>query len=68
MAKTEFKKLTDLQYNFRITRRLEPREVANLWDLDVKGPADDEWVRVCDADMLSTCVAKVSFIFEQDGL
>lgn len=68
MSKTIFKKNTDLRYEFKITRHTEPKEIANLWDLDVKGPADDEWVKVCQADMLGTCVAKVSFIFEQDGL
>jgi len=68
MSNTQFKKLTDLTYEFRISRRAEPKEVRNLWDLDVKGPNDDSFIRVVDADMLSTCIAKMGFVFEQDGL
>ena len=65
---THFKKTTDIQYEFKISRRTEPKEVRNLWDLDVKGPTDADFVRVCDADSLSTCIAKMGFVFEQDGL
>lgn len=63
-----FVKTIDLVYQFRVQRHTAPKEIANLWDLDVKGPADDEWVKVVNADFLSTCIAKMGFIFEQDGL
>ncbi len=63
-----FTKTTDLQYEFKIVRHTSPKEIANLWDLFVKGPADDEFVKIVNADFLSTCIAKMGFVFEQDGL
>ena len=63
-----FTKTTDLTYEFKIQRHVMPKEIANLWDLDVKGPEDKDFVKIVQADMLSTVIAKIGFIFEQDGL
>ena len=63
-----FVKTTDIAYEFKIERNALPKEIANLWNLYVKGPGDDKFVKIVDADMLSTCIAKVGFIFDQDGL
>ena len=65
---TKFEKQTDLTYSFRISRRKLPIEVRNLWDLEVKTPSDEDWVKIVDADALSTILDKIGYIFEQDGL
>ena len=62
MPKTGFKKNTDLEYTFVVTRTIAPKEVANLWSLKVNGE------KIVDNDNLSTVVAKISYVFEQDGL
>jgi len=62
MAKTEFRKNTDLEYTFVVKRTIAPKEVANLWSLYLNGEC------VVDNDALSTVVAKIGYIFEQDGL
>lgn len=64
---TKFKKTHDLSYQFRISRVAEGN-FKNLWDLEVKTPTDTDFVKVCEADMLSTAVAKVGYVFEQEGL
>lgn len=64
---TPFKKKHDLTYVFEISR-VADGEFKNLWRLAVKTPADEALVEVVDADALSTCIAKVGYIFEQDGL
>jgi len=63
----KFKKKHDLSYQFRISRVAEGN-FKNLWDLEVKTPSDEDFVKVCDADTLSTAVSKVGYVFEQEGL
>lgn len=65
--KIEFKKKYDVEYDFRISR-IADGNFRNLWKLEVKTPVDTDFVEICDADSLSTCIAKVGYIFEQDGL
>jgi len=65
--KIEFKKQHDLAYTFRVSRVAEGN-FKNLWRLEVKGPHDMDFAEVVDADMLSTVIAKISYVFEQDGL
>ena len=67
MSKTEFKKLHDLSYTF-VIQRVADGAFKNLWKLEVQTPSDESFVEVCDADNLSTCIAKIGYIFEQDGL
>ena len=67
MPKTQFKPKYDVEYCFRISRVAEG-PFKNLWKLEVKTPTDIEFIEVCDADSLSTCIGKVGYIFEQDGL
>lgn len=67
VTKTTFKKQHDLSYSFRISRVAEGN-FKNLWMLEVKTPKDDVFVEVVDADMLSTLIAKIGYVFEQDGL
>ena len=62
----QFTKVHDITYQFKVSRRADG--FKPLWDLEVKGPTDEEWIKVCEADHLSTCLGKVGFIFEQDGL
>ena len=57
-----FAKTTDIEYTFVVTRTIAPKEVANLWSLTVNGE------KVVDNDALSTVIAKIGYIFEQDGL
>jgi len=66
-SKTAFKKQHDLSYTF-VIQRVAEGPFKNLWKLEVKTPTDIEFIEVCDADSLSTCIAKVGYIFEQDGL
>lgn len=68
MNDIKFKKTTDLVYEFKISRRSSPIEVRNLWDLEVKTPTDESYVKVVDADALSTIIDKVGYVFEKDGL
>ena len=58
----------DLVYTFRISRRAAPIEFRNLWELAYKSPEDKEWQVLIDADMLSTVITHINYIFEQDGL
>ena len=58
----------DLVYQFRISRRASPAEFRNLWELAFKGPGDKDWQIAIDADMLSTAITRINYIFEQDGL
>lgn len=58
----------DLVYRFKISRRATPLEFRNLWELAVKGPDDKDWRVEIDADMLSTVITRINYIFEQDGL
>jgi hypothetical protein len=62
----QFTKTHDIMYQFRISRRADA--FAPLWDLEVKTPTDDSWIKLVDADNLSTAIAKVGFVLEQDGL
>ena len=63
---TKFTKKHDLTYGFRISRRADA--FSPLWDLDVKTPTDTEWFKLVDADNLATCVGKVGYCLERDGL
>jgi len=64
---TLFAPTYDVCYQFRISR-VAKGNFKNLWKLEVKTDGDrDNWVEVTDADMLSTVLSKVGFIFEQDG-
>lgn len=63
----KFAATTDAAYTFRIRRHLMPKEISNLWELTVKGPNDEEPVVICDADSLSTVLAKMSYVMERDG-
>lgn len=67
MPKTAFQKKYDKSYVFTVSRVAEGN-FKNLWRLEVKTPADETFVEVCDADSLSTCIAKIGYVFEQDGL
>lgn len=67
MPKLSFKKQYDKSYVFTVSRVAEGN-FKNLWKLEVKTPADTAMVEICDADSLSTCIAKIGYIFEQDGL
>jgi hypothetical protein len=67
MSKVEFKKQHDLRYEF-VIQRVAEGNFKNLWRLDVKTPGDESAINVCDADSLSTCIAKIGYVFEQDGL
>lgn len=58
----------DLVYRFRISRVTTPEVFRNLWELSVKTPQDKDWITVIDADMLSTVISRIGYIFEQDGL
>ena len=62
----KFPKLHDLTYSFKIERRADG--FAPLWDMSFCTSADPEWTKIVDADHLSTCIGKVGYIFEQDGL
>jgi len=59
-------KTHDLEYQFKISRRANPKEFRNLWELQVKTPTDKEFMVVVDADMLSTVLGKVMYVFEAD--
>lgn len=65
--KQAFKPKHDIEYQF-IVRRVADGGFKNLWQLEVKTPKDEKLVELVDADMLSTVVAKIGYIFEQDGL
>ena len=58
----------DLAYEFRISRRASPPEFRNLWELAAKLPEDKHFSIVIDADMLGTCIDRIRYIFERDGL
>jgi hypothetical protein len=58
----------DLVYRFKISRRANPIEFRNLWELAFKGPQDKDYAVVIDADMLSTVISRINYIFEADGL
>ena len=62
-----FKKQHDLVYSFSIERSADG-PFKNLWTLKAQTPADAEPIVICDNDNLSTCIAKIGYIFEQDGL
>jgi hypothetical protein len=62
MNKVLFHKPTDIEYTFVVKRSAEPKEVSNLWSLWVNGE------QIVDNDTLSTVIAKMGFVFEQDGL
>jgi hypothetical protein len=66
-SKVLFKKRYDKSYTF-VIQRVADGQFKNLWKLEVKTPTDTEFIEVCDADSLSTCIAKVGYVFEQDGL
>jgi hypothetical protein len=66
-TETKFKKQHDLRYEF-VIQRVAEGNFKNLWKLEVKTPTDTEPLVVCDADSLSTCIAKVGYVFESDGL
>lgn len=57
----------DLKYTFIVSRVAEGN-FKNLWKLEIKTPTDNDFVEIVDADMLSTIIAKIGFVFEQDGL
>ena len=59
---TAFKKQTDLTYTFVVTRSIAPKEVSNLWSLEVNGE------KIVDNDSLSTVIGKMGYVFEADGL
>lgn len=63
----KFKKQHDLTYSF-VIQRVADGPFKNLWKLEAKTPTDEKAVEICDADNLSTCIAKIGYIFEQDGL
>ena len=64
---TKFRKQHDLKYVFEVSR-VADGNFKNLWRLKVSTPADPELVEIVDADLLSTCISKIGFVFEQDGL
>ena len=65
--KTLFKKAHDLSYVF-VIERVADGPFKNLWNLTAKTPNDKEGIAICEADNLSTCIAKIGYIFEQDVL
>jgi hypothetical protein len=65
--KNAFKSQHDLAYCFRISRVAEGN-FKNLWQLEVKTPNDADYVEIVDADMLSTILSKIGYVFEQEGL
>jgi hypothetical protein len=58
----------DVVYKFVIKRRAQPVEFRNLWQLLVKGPRDETFLEVVDADSLSTVLGKIGYVFEREGL
>ena len=62
-----FKKKHDITYSFRVSRVAEGA-FKNLWRLEVQTPKDTEYIEIVDADMLSTLIAKIGYVFEQEGL
>jgi len=60
--------LHDLVYIFKVSRRANPVEFKNLWQLVVKTPSDPNPIELVDADSLSTVIAKIGLVFEEDGL
>ena len=62
------KPLHDLVYQFKVSRRANPSEFRNLWQLIVKTPNDSQPMELVDADLLSTVIDKIRLVFEQDGL
>lgn len=64
---TQFKKQHDLTYRFEVSRVAEGN-FKNLWRLRIQTPSDVEFVEIVDADMLSTVLSKIGYVFEQEGL
>lgn len=67
MSTVKFAKKHDITYSFRISRVAEGA-FKNLWRLEVQTPRDESFVEIVDADMLSTILGKIGYVFEQDGL
>jgi hypothetical protein len=63
---TKFTKKHDLTYTFKISRRADA--FAPLWDMSVQGPEAEKFEVIVDADHLSTCLGKVGYVLERDGL
>jgi hypothetical protein len=62
-----FKPEHDVSYTFKISR-VADGSFKNLWQLEFKGPKDEVFSEVVDADSLSICIDKIAYIFETDGL
>lgn len=63
----KFSKKHDISYSFRISRVAEGA-FKNLWRLEIATPSEPDFVELVDADMLSTVLSKIGYIFERDGL
>lgn len=57
----------DITYDFRISR-CAAGSFKNLWRLEVKTPDYRELIEIIDADMLTTVIDRIRYVFEQDGL
>lgn len=64
---TTFKKIHDLTYRFEVSRVAEGN-FKNLWRLRIQTPTDESFIEIVDADMLSTVLSKIGYVFEQEGL
>lgn len=64
--KIGFKPKYDITYEFTV-RRIAEGQFKNLWEMRMKGPKDDVFIEVVDADHLSTCIGKMNYVFERDG-
>jgi hypothetical protein len=58
----------DIVYEFRISRRANPPEFKNLWKLEARIPGATVYDQLIDADMLSTALQRIGYVFEADGL
>lgn len=56
----------DIVYAFTISR-VKEGSFKNLWQLKVTRPGEES-IELVDADSLSTCLAKIGYVFEMDGL
>jgi hypothetical protein len=57
----------DLVYEFKISR-CRAGSFKNLWRLQAKTPEGKKLEEIIDADMLSTVIDRIRYIFEADGL
>jgi len=62
----KFKPKHDVVFKFTISRVAEGN-FKNLWQLKIQTPEDAGFVEEIDADSLSMCLDRISYIFESEG-